>query len=102
MNVPIEGKAYYFRSKIIDDLDKIISGREHNAQADVLKAEVMHMPFEQLCYTESVYQQTKKVDARGMGPLSRVELAVQLVKFVVYYDPNEEYNSEKPKRIRNK
>ena len=102
MNVPIEGKAYYFRSKITDDLDKIISGREHNAQADVLKAEVMHMPFEQLCYTESVYQQAKKIDARGMGTLSQIELAVQLVKFVIYYDPMEEYNSEKPRRIRNK
>lgn len=100
MNVPIEGKAYNFRSKMIADLDEIISGREHAALADVLKAEIRHMPFEQLCYTESVYQQAKKIDARGMGTLSQIELAVQLVKFVIYYDPMEEYNSEPPKRIR--
>lgn len=102
MKVTIEGKTYHYYPKILNDLDKIIMGREHIALADALKTEIVHMPFEQLCYTDSVYQQATKVDARGMGPLSQVELAVQLTKFVMYFDPTGEYNSEGPKRVRNR
>lgn len=101
MEILLEGSRYWFECTALDELERIDPAREHIAIVDILIAEIKHVPFEQLYYTESTFRALKKSDIKGLGNLSQVELAVQLVKFIMYYDPEEVYNNEGHKRIRN-
>lgn len=98
MKLKIGSIAYRFDSQLMKDLDKIIHGGEHLALADDLLIEFLHTDFDEVCYIESVYRSLKKSDIRGMGALSYAELALKLVKFIKYYEPQEVYNNEEPRR----